>query len=123
MKTKDIYSKITIEEAKARLRSEKSEPPWDKVDEGIKPILKVLYEEGIETFESCQGGTGHAFPFPTVKFSGGISEGYRAFAIALQYDLRPLFLRRAYYILNKELVGPEWEMTFVIPGLPDWHSK
>jgi hypothetical protein len=113
-----IYQRITIEEAKARLRSESS-PPWDEIDAGILPIVRVLYEEGVETFESCEGGDGHAYFEPTVKFHGGISEGYRALAVALQYDLNPTRLRRTYYILDKEPVGPDWEMTFHIPKVPD----
>ena len=31
----------------------------------------ILRENGVETVESCQGGAGHAFPEPTIKFSGG----------------------------------------------------
>src|ERR1041385_7914962 len=47
-----VYERVTIEEAKERLRSEK-QPPWDELDPGILPIVKALYEEGIETYESC----------------------------------------------------------------------
>jgi hypothetical protein len=116
-----IYERITIEEAKARLRSE-SEPPWGEIDPGILPIVRVLYEEGIETFESCQGGIGHCFPVATVKFHGGISEGMRALAIALAHNLRPTNLRRVYSIQDKEPVGPDWELTFHIPGIKDWRD-
>jgi hypothetical protein len=119
---KNIYDDISIDEAKARLRSGKSAPPWLEVDAGIKPILKVFYEEGIETFESCQGGPGHCFPEPTVRFTGGLHEGFRALSIAIQYDLKPTKLRRYYSIQDKEPVGSDWEMTFHIPGLPDWRD-
>ena len=120
MPTKDIFKEITIEEAKARLRSEKSEPPWNEVDEGIKPILRIFYEEGVETFESCQGGRGHCFPEPTVRFYGGAHEGFRVLSIAIQYNLQPTKLRRYYAVNNCEPVGPDWEMTFHIPGIPSW---
>jgi hypothetical protein len=106
MTTEEIYQNITIEDAKARLRSEKSKPPWDEVDTGIKPILRFFYEEGIETFESCQGGPGHCFPVPTVRFSGDRAEGFRALSVALQYGLRPTGLRRYYAINEGEPVGP-----------------
>jgi hypothetical protein len=112
---KDIYHRITIEEAKMRLRSE-YEPPWEDIDEGIKRIVKILFMEGVETTESCEGGPGHAFPDPTVKFCGEISAGWKALSVALAYDLKPVRLRRTYYILDKEPVGPEWEMTFRLPG-------
>lgn len=117
----DLYRTITIEDAKARLRSE-HQPPWEELDDGILPIVKVFYEEGIETFESCQGGPGHCFPEPTVRFYGGIDQGWKAFHIAVQYNLRPTSLRRTYSIQDKEPVGPDWEMTFHIPGCPDWRE-
>jgi hypothetical protein len=116
---KSIYQRITIDEAKARLRSE-FEPPWDEIDPFILPIVRVFYLEGIETFQSCQGGIGHSFPEPTVEFSGGMSVGFRALHIALEYDLKPFALRRAWSVLDKEPVGPHWEMTFRIPDCPTW---
>ena len=33
----------------------------DGLDEGILPIVQVLARNGVETFESCEGGEGHAF--------------------------------------------------------------
>jgi hypothetical protein len=119
--SRSIYQRITIEEAKARLRSHR-EPPWENIDAGILPIVRVLFEEGIETYESCQGGPGHCFLEPTVRFHGGISEGMRALAIALAYNLQPTSLRRSYAIIDKEPVGPDWEMTFHIPSVPGWRN-
>jgi hypothetical protein len=52
------------------------------------------------------------------RFFGG-DQGFRALHIALQYDLRPASLRRYYSIINGEPVGPEWEMTFSKPELPN----
>lgn len=49
-----------------------------ELDAGIRRAVLVLRSAGIETFESCQGGPGHAFPDPTVKFHGSAWEGYRA---------------------------------------------
>lgn len=117
----DICKRITIEEAKARLRSA-SEPPWDEIDPGILPIVKIFYEEGVETYESCQGGRGHAYPYATVRFHGGISEGFRVLSVALTYGLNVRSLSRVYDILDKECVGPHWEMTFHIPECPDWND-
>lgn len=120
--TPSINKRITIEEAKARLRSG-IEPPWDNLDPGILPIVKIFYEEGIETYESCQGGKGHAFPYATARFHGDISEGFRALSVALTYNLRPKTLCRIYSILDKECVGPHWEMTFHLPDYPDWSES
>ena len=84
-------------------------PPLDK---GIKREVEILVEGGIETYESCEGGPGHAYPEPTVRFHGERSEGFKALAIALQNDLKPSELRRIWNIIDGEPVGPDWEMTF-----------
>jgi hypothetical protein len=91
-------------------------PPWEDIDADIRPIVKVLYENGIETTESCQGGQGHPFPEPTVRFCGGHAEGFKAFAIAREHGIQVTAIRRAYSVQDNEPVGPEWEMTFHIPG-------
>lgn len=85
------------------------DPPLDK---GIAEAVRLLNLGAVETFESCEGGRGHAFPEPTVRFHGGEVEGYRAFAIARGAGLEPTGLRRAWRVDGAELVGPWWEMTF-----------
>ena len=84
-------------------------PPLDK---GIQREVKILAEGGIETYESCEGGIGHSYPEPTVRFRGERSEGFKALAIALQNDLKPSDLRRLWAIIDGEPTGPCWEMTF-----------
>ena len=86
---------------------------YEELDSGIARYVKILNENGIETYESCEGGIGHCCPEPMVRFHGEISEGYRAAAIAIQNDLRPDALRRFWSIIDNELVGPSWEMTFI----------
>src|SRR5437667_12891864 len=85
------------------------------IDPGIADEVRILSSNGVETIESCQGGQGHSFPEPTVRFAGGKSEGPRALSIALQYDLRVTALRRVWAIIDGEAVGPLWEMTFDHP--------
>ena len=85
------------------------DPP---LDEGIKHEVEILVEGGIETYESCEGGIGHCFPAPTVRFYGERSEGFKALAIAMQNALKPSDLRRIWTIIDGEPVGPHWEMTF-----------
>jgi hypothetical protein len=82
------------------------------LDKGIEKAVLVLRENGIETIESCQGGEGHAFPDPTVRFAGGKAEGYRALSVALHHGLRVMELRRVWQILDCEPTGPLWELTF-----------
>jgi len=33
----------------------------EKLDPGIRPAVKLLWEHGFDTIESCQGGEGHCF--------------------------------------------------------------
>lgn len=83
-----------------------------QIDDGIRAIVATLREHGVETFESCQGGDGHAYAEPTVRFYGDRSEGMRALASALRSGLPVLDLRRVWPIVDGEMTGPWWEMTF-----------
>jgi hypothetical protein len=85
---------------------------WSNIDEGIKYELRILRDNGIETTESCQGGQGHPFPVPTIRFCGIYSDGLKAVSIAMMYGLKVKDLRRVWHLDGGELVGPEWEMTF-----------
>jgi hypothetical protein len=82
------------------------------LDAGVRRYVLALREAGIETFESCQGGPGHAFPEPTIRFNGNSSEGFRAFTAAMNRGLPVLGLRRYYQAIDGWLEGPWWEMTF-----------
>ena len=86
------------------------------LDPGIRRAVLVLRSAGVETFESCQGGGGHAMPEPTVKFFGSSYEGFRAFAVAMEHGLAVLSVRRAYGVTDGQLEGPWWEMTFLTTG-------
>ena len=99
-------------------RAKLAPPPFETegerpVDAGIVEAVRVLWENGIETFESCEGGPGHPFPEPTVRFHGGKNEGFRALAIASQHGLKVAELRRYWNVIDGEPVGPHWELTFV----------
>lgn len=84
------------------------------LDPGIASIVHILVDAGIETFESCQGGEGHAYPEPTVRFHGHRSEGFRALAVALERGLNVGYLRRIWQINDGEPTGPYWELTFLL---------
>lgn len=97
------------------------EPP---LDEGIREIVVTLIANGVETFESCEGGPGHSFPWPTVRFEGSNSEGLRALSVALANGLPVDNLRRAWGMVDGSLHGPWWEMTFVPPkDSPLWADR
>jgi hypothetical protein len=91
------------------------EPP---LDAGIRDAVGALRAGGVETFESCEGGPGHAFPEPTIRFHGDETEGYRAFTVAIRGGLKVLSLRRAWQVAGSDLVGPHWEMTFLLNAAP-----
>jgi hypothetical protein len=82
------------------------------LDPLIAPMVRVLMSNGVETFESCQGGDGHCYPEPTVRFFGGQAAGFRALSIALEHGLRVSALRRIWPVIDREPTGPWWEMTF-----------
>jgi hypothetical protein len=86
-----------------------SQPP---LDEGIREIVIALISNGVEAFESCEGGHGHSFPEPTVRFEGASSEGLRAVSVALENGLPIRALRRVWSFKNDLIHGPWWEMTF-----------
>lgn len=88
---------------------------WERdifpLDPEIAPAVRVLVNAGVETFESCSGCDGHAFPEPTVRFHGGQGEGMRVLGIALQHGLKVSALRRYWSIQDGEPHGPHWEIT------------
>jgi len=93
------------------------EPATDMpLDPGIRHYVLALRSGGIETFESCQGGEGHAFAEPTIRFHGGPAEGYKAFAVARELGLPVFHLRLSYAVHDGILTGPWWEMTFSTTG-------
>ncbi len=86
------------------------DPP---LDADIFNAVVALRGHGVETFESCQGGEGHAYPEPTVRFHGDTPEGLRAMAAAMKEGLPVAELRRVWSVQDDELTGPWWEITFV----------
>jgi hypothetical protein len=88
-------------------------PVPGKLDRGIKSFVERLESCGIRTFESCEGGKGHAYPEPTIRFHGTPEAGWRAVGLCLAYGLPIAELRRVWDILDGlEPVGPHWEITF-----------
>jgi hypothetical protein len=83
-----------------------------RIDCGIKREVEILRANGVETFESCEGGQGHPFHEPTVRFHGNAAEGMRALAVALQHGLSVSELRRYYAVIDGEPNGPYWAITF-----------
>lgn len=83
--------------------------PVPGLDPGIGPFVEILRRNGVETFESCQGGPGHSYPEPTIRFCGN---GWKAFAVARDHALPVSCLRRIWVIDGGEPTGPYWELVF-----------
>jgi len=83
------------------------------LDRWIGFAVKVIRDAGVATYESCEGGRGHAFREPTVRFFGSHSEALRAVAAALNHGLPVGDLRQCWCLSESNLLdGPFWEITF-----------
>ena len=88
-------------------------PVPGRLDLGIRAAVETLQANGIETYESCEGGPGHGYSEPTVAFHGVPEAGWRALAVCLANGLPVLCLRRVWYVLDgNEPTGPKWEIVF-----------
>ena len=75
------------------------EIPWDKIDKEIRPIVRILNEEGIETFASCSG---HGTKNPWVNCL--ISDNYGEEDIInslVKYGLCGFSLMKVRYVVSK----------------------
>lgn len=81
------------------------------LDPGIAPLVHTLRAAGVETFESCEGGRGHAYPEPTVRFFGDEAEGRRALGEAQAAGFNVAELRKVWPLIDGEPTGPYWELT------------
>lgn len=88
------------------------------LDPGISLVVKILMENGIKTFESCQGGHGHAYNVPTVCFEGDQTEGYKVFAMLAQLNFVVINLKRSWPIQNNEIGAPYWQLELAEKGQP-----
>lgn len=70
------------------------------LDKGIARAVEVLREHGIETYQSCEGGEGHAYPEPTIEFYGRDGAGWQALSVCLTYGFPVSELRRTRPMLD-----------------------
>lgn len=88
-------------------------PLSSRLDPGIRKAVELLQAHDIETYELCEGGAGHAYPEPTVRFHGVPEAGWRALSVCLAHGLPITSLKRVWDILDRnEPTGPYWEITF-----------
>jgi hypothetical protein len=91
--------------------------PVAGMDPGIERAVRTLMDAGVETFESCQGGPGHCFPEPTIRFGvGRPEEGWKALAVCLTFGYPVLRLATYWNIEHGHVpTGPYWELVFSRP--------
>lgn len=82
------------------------------LDAGIVEAVHILRAAGVETFESCEGGSGHSFSEPTVRFHGNSGAGHYALGVAMMCALPVSELRRTWDIDGECPIGPYWELVF-----------
>ena len=82
------------------------------LDPGIKRAVIAVRAVGIATYESCEGGDGHSYAEPTVRFGGDHAEALRAVAAVLDIGLPVRELRRVWGVTHGELDGPWWDLVF-----------
>lgn len=89
--------------------------PIPGLDAGIGAWVEILRQHGVETYESCEGGEGHAYPEPTIAFTRiayDLSDGFHAYAVAETFGLPVKDVRLAWSASKTGLVGPHWEIVF-----------
>ena len=87
------------------------------LDDGIRKAVSVLREYGFETFESCEGGNGHCYAEPTVRFFGDDFDLIRAWEICTLNGLQVFEAKRVYrktdlYKNDLESKGLCWDKPF-----------
>lgn len=94
------------------------------MDPGVALYVDVLDAAGIETYESCQGGEGHSYAEPAVRFYGVRGEGFRALAVALQHGFPVRAIRRIWTVdEDGHPEGPYWELAFWTPAIGRDHDS
>jgi hypothetical protein len=58
--------------------------------------VEILNTHGFKTFESCQGGEGHCYAEPTVRFFGSDFDLIRAYEICQSYRLNVYEAKRVF---------------------------
>jgi hypothetical protein len=85
----------------------------DGLDPGVAPFVEVLWKAGIDTYESCEGGDGHSYAEPAIRFHGDRTEGFWALHVAVEHGLPVRAIRRFWSIDRAgEPAGPGWEIAF-----------
>lgn len=81
---------VLIPRKNAPLRSKVwNETTYRNLDPGIRFAVRVLHAHGIETGQSCEGGKGHVYSYPTIEFAADADDakGFTALGYLQMYNL------------------------------------
>lgn len=89
------------------------------LDKLIEPVVILLNKYGFKTFESCQGGKGHCFDSPTVRFEGSEFDLIRAYELCDLHNINVHEAKRTYRktdvyqdVTSGSSIGEIWEPPF-----------
>jgi len=82
----------------------------ERIDPGIAHVVRLFMEHGIETRQSCQGGDGHAYPYPTVDIG---RQPWKALDVANDYGMPVMEITRSWRIEDGcPEDHPTWSIVF-----------
>lgn len=90
---------------------------YQMLDPGIRFAVRVLHAHGIETGQSCEGGDGHAYDWPTVDLwgTGNGATGLAAVHYLHEYGLPVRDVAKLWRVEDGLPVEMFWRITFSKP--------
>lgn len=94
---------------------------YSEIDKGIVKAVRILRDNGVDTFESCEGkgdgryfGEEHCFPEPTIRFHGDAYECIRVLDMCKKSNLAVLGTRLCFERVDDILDKPFGEVVFLM---------
>lgn len=77
-------------------------------------MVRIFREHGVETCQSCQGGEGHSYRYPSVDILNG---PWKALDVANDYGIPVIRIGHLWSIRNGEPEETIWRIEFSPSGL------
>ena len=98
---------------------------WEKLDPGIRRVVRVLSETGITTLSSCEGRKkpgyypkrdgAHHGDWPYIIIAGTAADAFVALGTALRQGFPVRSIEQSWFVYPENPavpVGPQWRITF-----------